>query len=267
MSESTASFEYEDVSNPDGSHVKKDMHLRMSAMDDSDVIAVVKAFGIPEDLHPRIPPSGMTMNRLPEDAIGLYAEYFFEGGLVVPFSTFLLEVIRYFKVHISQLVPLGMHRATLFEVYCRSMHIPPTTPLFRVFYKLSKQGDWFSFEKRIHRNRKVCFGEFPSCLKGWKYNFFLIDRRAIPFAMPWRHSDSDVSDPFPKASEYDVTHAERLSETIIEPCQIPQAFLYALGLSDHWEFPGYRPALRDEQGRGIAFVIMCVFILLVFFIF
>ena len=81
MSESIASFEYEDVSTPEGSHVKKDMHLRASAMDESDVIAVVNAFGLPEDLHPRVPPTGMTMDQLPEDAIGLYAEYFFEGGL------------------------------------------------------------------------------------------------------------------------------------------------------------------------------------------
>ena len=193
MSESTASFEYEDVSMPEGSHVKKDIQLRPSTMDEGEVLAVVETFGIPKDLHPRVPPTDMTMDQLPEDAIGLYAEYFFDGGLTVPFSTFLLGVIKYFKVHLSQLVPLGMHRATLFEVYCRSMHIPPTTPLFRVFYKLSKQGCWFSFEKRVHRDRKVCFGDFPSCLKGWKYHFFFIDRRAIPFAMPWRHSDSDVS--------------------------------------------------------------------------
>ena len=55
----------------------------------------------------------MTIDHLLDDAIGLYAEYFFEGGLSVPFSSFLLDVIRYFKVHISQLVPLGMHRVTL----------------------------------------------------------------------------------------------------------------------------------------------------------
>ena len=69
---------------------------------------------------------------------------------------------------------------------------------------------------------------------------------------------------FPKKIEYDASHAERLAETIIEPCQVPQAFLYALGLSDHWEFPGYRPALRDEQGRGIAFVISMNFYVVYF---
>ena len=142
--------------------------------------------------------------------------------------------------------------------YHRSLHIPPTTPLFRVFYKLSKQGSWFSFEKRTGSGRKVCFGEFPSCLKGWKEEFFLIDRRAIPFAMPWRHHDSDVSDPFPKG-EFDVAHAEKLAECVIEPCQVPYTFLYLLGLSTYWKFPGYRAALRDEKGRGIAFVLLCIY--------
>ena len=51
----------------------------------------------------------------------------------------------------------------------------------------------------------------------------------------------------------------------LSPATISQAFLYALGLSDHWEFPGYRPSLRDEQGRGIAFVIIvCLYIVHLF---
>lgn len=101
MPESTASVDYEDVSMPEDSHVKKDILKRQSVMDDMDVHALVVAFGIPTDLHPQVPPKGMTMYQLPDDSICLYAEYFFEGGLTVPFSTFLLDVIRYFKVHIS----------------------------------------------------------------------------------------------------------------------------------------------------------------------
>ena len=241
----------EDVVSMDSMPVKQDIQRRFSKTRPSDVVYLADAFGIPSDLHPRVPPDGMTMDRLPADAIGLYVKYFFEGGLNIPFSTFLLGVIQYFKVRISQLVPLGLHRATLFEVYCRSMHIPPTTPLFRVFYKLSKQGCWFSFEKRTGNNRKVCFGDFPSSLKGWKEEFFLIDRRAIPFAMPWRHHDSDVSDPFPKG-EFNPVHANKLAECIIEPFQVPHDCLYMLGMSSYWKHPGYRAALRDEEGRGIA---------------
>ncbi|PWA98462.1 transposase (putative), gypsy type [Artemisia annua] len=218
---------------------KFDIQSKVSKTRPSDVIALIASFGIPKDLHPRVPPKGMTMDQLPEDAIGLYVEYFFEGGLNVPFSTFLLDVIKHFKVHISQLVPLGLHRVTLFEVYCRSLHIPPTTSLFRVFYKLCKQGCWFSFEKRTGRNRK-----------GWKEEFFLIDRRAIPFAMPWRHRDSDVSNPFP-TGDFVVSHAESLAETILEPFNFPHDFLYMLGLSTYWKYPGFRAELVDEEGRVV----------------
>ena len=140
MPESSVSAGPDDVAGGDDFSVKHDIQRRYSKTFPSDVLALAQAFGVPLDLHPRVPPKGITMDQLLADAIGLYVEYFFEGGLNVPFSTFLLGVLQYFKVHISQLVPLGLHRVTLFEVYCRSMHIPPTTPLFRVFYKLSKQG-------------------------------------------------------------------------------------------------------------------------------
>lgn len=170
MSESTASFDYEDVSMPDDSHDKKDILRRQSVMDEADVHALIVTFGIPANLHPRVPPVGRTMNQLPDDAIGLYAEYLFEGGLTVPFSTLLLEVIRYFKVHLSQLVPLRMHRVTLFEVYCRSMHITPTTPLFRVFYKLSKQASlghtYYPLGVSLFR-QLVLFGSWPYVLPTW----------------------------------------------------------------------------------------------------
>ena len=72
--------------------------------------------------------------------------------------------------------------------------------------------------------------------------------------MPWRHHDSDVCDTFPKRSEYNITHADALAETVIEPLQLPHGFLYALGLSYNWAHLGYRAALRDLEGRGIVFV-------------
>jgi hypothetical protein len=46
MSESTASFDYEDVSMPEDSHVKKDILRRQSVMDEADVHALVVTFGI-----------------------------------------------------------------------------------------------------------------------------------------------------------------------------------------------------------------------------
>ncbi|GJY45909.1 hypothetical protein Tco_0434972 [Tanacetum coccineum] len=46
------------------------------------------------------------MDRLPGDAIGIYTELLCFSGVRIHFSSFLLSVLKYFKVHISQLVPL-----------------------------------------------------------------------------------------------------------------------------------------------------------------
>lgn len=127
---------------------KADMHVYSSLLSEGELEQIISDYGIPTDLHPRLPPAEFTMNNLPPDAIGLYEQYFAFSGVRVPFSTFLLRVIRHFQVHISQLVPIGLNRLVMFEVYCRSLEIEPSVNLFRVFYTLNNQGHWFSFQRR-----------------------------------------------------------------------------------------------------------------------
>ncbi|GJW82354.1 hypothetical protein Tco_0146329, partial [Tanacetum coccineum] len=175
---------------------KFDMPSYESEMTSKDVKSLALRHGIPLDLHPVALTKGWTMDQLPDDMIGLYEQYFEFSGIRVPFSTFLLAVIKHFRVHISQLVPLGLNRLTMFELYCRSLGIVPSVNLFRVFYKVSKQGHWFSFERRVGKGaRGQVFRETFSGLKGWKKRFFFLDRRAIPDAMVWRHHESNVNDP------------------------------------------------------------------------
>ncbi|GKA10214.1 hypothetical protein Tco_0689647, partial [Tanacetum coccineum] len=46
----------------------------------------------------------------------------------------------------------------------------------------------------------------PSCMKGWKSGFFLIDQRAIPDYMSWRHLDSVLTDPKPPTGSYNQSN-------------------------------------------------------------
>ncbi|GJS97142.1 hypothetical protein Tco_0804110 [Tanacetum coccineum] len=230
---------------------KRDMGSYSSTMKPSDVKALTHRYNIPRDLHPVAVSSEWTMDRLDDDCIGLYEQYFEFAGLRVPFSTFLLAVIRHFHVHISQLVPLGLTRVTLFELYCRSLDIVPSVTLFRVFYKLSKQGDWFSFEKRAGKDfRGKILNETFSCMKKWKGRFFFIDRRAIPDAMCWRHHDSDISDPVPKDgfNEADVV---TLTHQPIDIRGVPSGLLFCAGLAVTWEFPKFYPLFKDPEGNVI----------------
>ena len=227
---------------------KFDMHIQVSKLSQDTLDDLIIEFGIPRDLNPILPPSGLTMDRLPENKIGIYVHQLKIGGVRVPFSTFLLSVIDYFRVHISQLIPIGLNRVTLFELRCYSLNVNPTVPLFRVFYRLCKQGSWFSFESRTGKRAKKCFEEILSGLKHWKDHFFLIDRRAIPHAMPWRHKDSKISDPFPE--NYSEADARKLASKLIYLRKPPTSLLWMTGLSSVFKNPGHEVVLRDAEGHG-----------------
>ncbi|GKF73881.1 hypothetical protein Tco_0220213 [Tanacetum coccineum] len=74
------------------------------------------------------------MDRLTDEYIGLYEQYFEFAGLRVPFSTFLLAVIRHFHVHISQLVPLA-NKGIGFHSSSAGLAITWEFPKFRPLFK------------------------------------------------------------------------------------------------------------------------------------
>ncbi|GJX66641.1 hypothetical protein Tco_0300984 [Tanacetum coccineum] len=152
------------------------MKGRICALSKNDLKDLVKTYRIPLDLHPRLPDPGFTMNHLPADVIGL-------------------------------------NKVVSFQVVCRDLNIVPTVTLFRVFQCLFKQGDWFSFSK-LHNTDDVCMDDGPSSLKKWKKKFFLIDRRAIPNHLTWRHSFSYVLDDLP-SDVYGRNDMQRLCARLI----------------------------------------------------
>ncbi|GJY81488.1 hypothetical protein Tco_0494239, partial [Tanacetum coccineum] len=212
---------------------KKDMHIYVSQLKDAELKTLIATYDIPLNLRPRLPDSNFRMINLPagDTAIGVYSRIFDSSGVRIPFSSFLLAVLKYFKVHISQLVPLGLAKVITFEVLCRSLGIEPTVTLFRVFQTLSKQGDWFSFAKR-GGSAPVCMEVTKSGLKQWKEKNFLIDRRAIPFHMPWRHPDSCITDKVPTSFNQD--HVDRLKAHIVKLRDIPEGVLVRSRLSRVW---------------------------------
>nr|GEV60077.1 hypothetical protein [Tanacetum cinerariifolium] len=63
---------------------------------------------------------------------------------------------------------------------------------------------------RAEKDCKPCLKDAPTSLKKWNDKFFLVDRRAAPIAMAWRHHESSVADPFPRPDEYNASdHAGR----------------------------------------------------------
>ncbi|GJR25556.1 hypothetical protein Tco_1101788 [Tanacetum coccineum] len=79
------------------------MKDRVCSLSKNDLKDLVNTYRIPLDLHPRLPDPGFTMDHLPAGAIGIYFEFLPFSSVRVPFSTFLLSVLKYFKNDVERL--------------------------------------------------------------------------------------------------------------------------------------------------------------------
>ncbi|GJR76753.1 hypothetical protein Tco_0089118 [Tanacetum coccineum] len=89
-----------------------------------------------------------------------------------------------------------------------------------------------------------CVERIPS---GWIDRYFLIDKKAIPDVMPWRHHDSDIHDSLPD-DNYNILDVRDLAEHIVDLCPVPPALLFATEQTKIWECPRYCPIFKDNEG-------------------
>nr|GEY51657.1 hypothetical protein [Tanacetum cinerariifolium] len=92
---------------------KSDLNDRICTLSKNDLKDLVKTYRIPLALHPHFPDPEFIMDRLHVDAIGIYPEFIWFSS---PFSTFLLSVLRYFKMSIYYFMTLpSWSDAKIFE--------------------------------------------------------------------------------------------------------------------------------------------------------
>nr|GEW70947.1 hypothetical protein [Tanacetum cinerariifolium] len=116
--------------------------------------ALCKKFYIPKEVHPVLPNQYDTMHERTAGKIGLYTRFFDFANLRLPLSTFLVDVLRHFRINISQLSIIEAAKVSHFEILCRVYGIIPIVGLFRCFYVNSKKSGWISFTKRSDKASK-----------------------------------------------------------------------------------------------------------------
>ncbi|GKD73155.1 hypothetical protein Tco_1331437, partial [Tanacetum coccineum] len=75
---------------------KFDMHIHTSTLTTKELKQVIKEYCIPKDLRPRLLSLKLTMDKILLNVIRIYVEQLKQGGMRIPFSTFLLAVIKHF---------------------------------------------------------------------------------------------------------------------------------------------------------------------------
>ncbi|GJV93963.1 hypothetical protein Tco_1541776 [Tanacetum coccineum] len=214
-------------------------------------------YHIPDEVHPQIPTSNQTIHEMPAGKIGVYTRFFKYANFRLLLSTFLVNVLKHYRIHISQLSVISAAKVSHFEILCRVHGFDPTVGLFHCFYVNSKNKGWVSFGKRPG-NTATCYTKPLDSLKNWNDRFFWVDAFACPASFPWNVSTTVSKDPFPKSSQYNAEHYATLVAYPAHFHKYPEPFLCLVGISRHYTLDKntYPQFLRDnnEEMNLLAFI-------------
>ncbi|GKA87186.1 hypothetical protein Tco_0808897, partial [Tanacetum coccineum] len=211
---------------------------------------------IPDEVHPQIPTPNQTIHEMPASKIGVYTRFFEYANFRLPLSTFLVNVLKHYRIHISQLSVISAAKVSHFEILCCIYGFEPTVELFRCFYMNSKNKGWVSFGK-LPGNTATCYTKPLDSLKNWNDRFFWVDAFACPASFPWNVSTTVSKDPFPKSSQYNAEHYATLVAYPAPFHKYPEPFLCLVGISRYYTLDEntYPQFLRDNNEGGCLFVI------------
>ncbi|GJX62346.1 hypothetical protein Tco_0295246 [Tanacetum coccineum] len=213
--------------------------------------ALCEAFHIPEEVHPTLPCHNNTMYESPAGKIGLYTRFFDFANFRLLLSSFLVDVLRYFCINISQLSVIGAAKVSHFEILCRVCGVVPTVGLFWCFYVNSKKNGWVSFSKRSDHAR-ACYTKPLDSLKNWNNRFFWVDEFACPARFPWHTAKNVVKDHAPIAGDLNPQDYNTLVAHPSPFWKYSEPFLCLVGLSRHYTLDvNTYPMFLYENGEGM----------------
>ncbi|KAM0024793.1 hypothetical protein Hdeb2414_s0022g00619761 [Helianthus debilis subsp. tardiflorus] len=229
-----------------------------SVLTAKDLESFVEAHKIPERFSPTLPGPNDSAECTP-DRIVIYTLSFSSCSVRYPLSTFKVDLLRHFRVHFSQLHPLGFMRVVHFELPCVAVSGEPSIPLFCMFYKLISDGDWFTFAKWKDNISPPCYSFMPTSTypKEWKSRFIFVSAAMMPESPPLRDANAVIEDSVPVLSADEIVEWKRMHENPTRAITFPNVVLAMGGLSP---FYLVRPkAFVCQKGISL-FLICCVYL-------
>ncbi|KAJ0818046.1 hypothetical protein HanPI659440_Chr00c04g0712461 [Helianthus annuus] len=227
---------------------KDNMSESVSVLTQRQLNKFVREYNIPLDLNPVLPSKDETIYPFRQGKFPLYTRVSNFANYRVPFSRFLIRVLQFFRVHISQVNPFGISRVNHFEISCRALDQKPDLNVFRYFYEFITAGDWYTFAHR--KGIPPPSSDERSSLKNWKDNFLWLDDRCLPEDMRWRFKDQTMSFDLGEDFVFDQELARSLIEHKFPIRPLHEHFLLLGRVCFRWS-QGDRvwPVIRRKRDR------------------
>ncbi|GJX86440.1 hypothetical protein Tco_0337214 [Tanacetum coccineum] len=153
----------------------------------------------------------------------------------IPFTKFFMAVLKYFRVHISQLSPFGAARVSYFEVLTRVLNLSPSVTVFGTFYTRSYSDGLFSFAKRS-TSAPSCFSKPPDSIKNWADHFFWVDSCVFLISVSLYTGGILEKDSAPHLTACQEQTVKLLESHKAPFRRYPECFLCLVGLSPYYPF-------------------------------
>ncbi|MFS8017696.1 hypothetical protein Hanom_Chr15g01383461 [Helianthus anomalus] len=144
-----------------------------------------------------------------------------QPNLRYPFTNFFLEVLKYYQLSLGQFAPVGVACIMHFEILCRALRYEPSLLMFRRFFRLARNGDWYTIEK-TQCEAALLFTNVGHTY-AWKKQFFFISNRLLPYTLVPRKFSEGLNEKEPEVHELELG-------LLLSPQ--PSCFLYKL-----WAYP------------------------------
>ncbi|KAJ0506997.1 hypothetical protein HanLR1_Chr12g0464881 [Helianthus annuus] len=200
---------------------------------------------MPSEYGAVYPSEGDTGADAPAGYVTMWSDFFGDCNLRLPLTVFVVEVLEWYKVHISQMSPFGMIRIRNFEFTFRALGIEPTVGDFRRFYQMTVSLGFFSFRQRDGTPKLMT----PS--KGmtmWKKKFFYIRAAAIVARMTFRNvTETIIAEIIAVPSVKTVEWFPRLQT--IESVKLTNTQLWVLRMMLMRRNKKSKPVVREKSGE------------------
>ncbi|KAJ0447746.1 hypothetical protein HanRHA438_Chr17g0815791 [Helianthus annuus] len=220
---------------------------------------LIQNLKFPESWGALYPEEGQTAADTLAGYVILFWDFFCEGNFRLPVTKFFLEILGYYKLHISQLHPIGMVRVCHFEFVCQTMHIEPIVPRFRVFYQMHCTQGFYSFVQRA--SAKKILQHPPKSFHDWKQKIFFIKARVIPMRMVLRGKEDVPIETI--QTPVDENWYQDLSD--VPNIALPEKALVGASMSLNWRMDREDKPVYTEDNKGKNGAFSLFFLNLLFF--
>nr|GEX95083.1 transposase (putative), gypsy type [Tanacetum cinerariifolium] len=226
--------------------------LTQSALD-----AMCEKYHIPRTVHHELAGRNSRIHNSPTGKIGVYTRFFHFANYRISLYNFLVDVLQYFQINLSQLSVIAAAKISHFEILCRVHNFVLTVGNFHIFYVNSKNKGWTSFSKRSDTG-PVCHTRPLDSLKHRNHHFFWVDAFVFPLTVSCHNNKTLRKDPHPTPAKLNADVCNYLADNPAPFKKFLKPFLCFVGISQYYELDdNYYPTfLTDDDEEMDLFAFM-----------